>query len=376
MTQPLDGGMTYASVGIDYEMMDPFKRMAQAAAQETSLNIRSSGYAFEEETRGESVQLVEMDRLYLAHVEEGLGTKNIIADEMYRLNGRSYYGQIAEDTVAMIVNDMITLGAMPLTVAMHLAVGSSDWFNNVNRARDLIHGWQRACNYAGCTWGGGETPTLKDVVIPGRFVLNGSATGIIEPKKRRIWGNIQNGDRIILLNSSGVHANGLTLARKIAEKLPEGYLTKLSSGKTYGEALLDSTQIYVHVIEDLLDAGVDIHYAVNITGHGWRKLMRSPRPFTYVIKHLPTPMPIFEFLQEKGSISDEEMYGTFNMGAGFALYLDDANTKKAVHILDKYPFPKRVGWIVAGSIHASEERMVVIESKDIVFDEASLNVRS
>ncbi|MCX6724270.1 MAG: AIR synthase related protein [Candidatus Staskawiczbacteria bacterium] len=296
--------MTYADVGVDYEAMDPFKRMAQLAGRETSGNIaRLNGGEFHErrDSRGDSVYLIETQDSYLAHVEEGLGTKNLVADAMYKLTGKSYYDQIAQDAVAMIVNDMITLGALPLSVAMHLAVGDSNWFEDEERCHDLVAGWRGACDLARCVWGGGETPTLKDIVAPGTVVLSGSAMGIVKPKNRLIRGNIKPGDAIILVQSSGIHANGLTLARRIADKLPNGYNTELSGG-TYGQALLSPTHIYVGLVEDCLNAGIDIHYAVNITGHGWRKLMRSMRSFTYVIERLPAQFPIFDFIQRHGSI--------------------------------------------------------------------------
>ena len=294
--------MTYAGVGVDYDAMDPFKRMAQIAGRETASNIhRLNGGEFQEVemSRGESAYLIEAAKSYFAHVEEGLGTKNLVADAMYVLTGKTYYDQIAQDAVAMIVNDMITLGALPLSVAMHLAVGTSDWFEDQKRCQDLVDGWKKACNLSRCVWGGGETPTLKGVVVPEAVVLSGSAMGLVKPKERLITADkIQDGDAIIILESSGIHANGLTMARKIADKLPYGYFTKLSDGRTYGETLLDPTHIYVGIVEDCLNQGINIHYAVNITGHGWRKFMRATQTFTYVIDDLPRQLPIFDFLQE------------------------------------------------------------------------------
>lgn len=266
--------MTYAGVGVDYDAMDPFKRMAQLAGRETADNIRrlnNGEFREVEMSRGESVYLIETAKSYFAHVEEGLGTKNLVADAMYHLTSKSYYGHIAQDTVAMIVNDMLTLGALPLSVAMHIAVGDSNWFDDKTRCRDLVEGWKNACNLARCAWGGGETSTLKDVIVPGAVALSGSAMGLVKPKERLITAeNIQHGDTIVLIESSGIHANGLTMARKIADKLPDGYLTRLDDGRTYGETLLDPTYIYVGIVEDCFNRGIAIHYAVNITGHGWR----------------------------------------------------------------------------------------------------------
>ena len=154
--------MTYAGSGVDYGALDPFKRRAQLAGRSTADVIRRLGVSEVEMSRGESAYLIETPESYLAHVEEGLGTKNLVADAMYRLvPARSYYDHIAQDTVAMIVNDMVTLGALPLAVAMHLGVGSSDWFNDERRTGDLVDGWRKACQLARCAWGGGETPTLS-----------------------------------------------------------------------------------------------------------------------------------------------------------------------------------------------------------------------
>ncbi|MGC9611201.1 MAG: AIR synthase related protein [Minisyncoccia bacterium] len=366
--------MTYAGAGVDYDAMDPFKRMAQLAGRETAANInRLNDGEFREfeMSRGESVYLIEAAKSYFAHVEEGLGTKNLVADAMYQLTGKSYYDHVAQDTVAMIVNDMITLGALPLSVAMHLAVGDSGWFDDEERCRDLVDGWKNACHLARCVWGGGETPTLKNIIEPWTVVLSGSAMGIVKPKGRLIKANIEHGDVIIFVESSGIHANGLTMARKIASKLPNGYLTGLSDGRTYGETLLDPTHIYVPFVENCLNRGVDIHYAVNITGHGWRKLMRAAQPFAYIIECLPGQFPIFNFIQEHGPIDDREAYGNLNMGAGFALYVPEVYIGAVLKTAADLKFSA----FCAGYIERSDEKKVVIKPKDLEYSGATLGVR-
>jgi len=365
--------MTYAGTGVNYDAMDPFKRMAQLAARETAGNInRLNDGEFREfePSRGESAYLIEAAKSYFAHVEEGLGTKNLVADAMYTLTGKSYYDHIAQCTVAMIVNDLLTLGALPLSVAMHLAVGDSEWFNDENRTGDLILGWKNACDLARCTWGGGETPTLKGVVVPEAVVLSGSAIGIVKPKERLIKGSIQAGDVIVIIESSGIHANGLTLARKIADKLPKGYLTKLSDGRSYGETLLDPTHIYVGLVEDCLNCGVDIHYAVNVTGHGWRKLMRSTQAWSYIIETLPKQLPIFDFLQQHGPVDDMEAYGNLNMGAGFALYVAEADAQIVLEVARSLG----LGALVAGHIEVGDKK-VVIKPKSLEYAGETLAVR-
>lgn len=363
--------MTYLKTGVNYDAMDPFKRAAQLAGRETAWNLGRLGFIEVEKSRGESAYLIETSDSFLAHVEEGLGTKNLVADAMYPLTGKSYYDYIAQDTVAMIVNDLITLGALPLSVAMHLAVGDSNWFKDENRSNDLIIGWKHACMLARSAWGGGETPTLRDVVMPEAVVLSGSAIGIIKPKKQLITANIQHGDNIIIIESSGIHANGLTLARKIAEKLPKGYLTKLSDGRTYGETLLDPTRIYVALVEDCLNRGVDIHYAANITGHGWRKLMRAIPSFVYIIEYLPKQLPIFDFIQKYGPVDDNEAYGNLNMGAGFALYVSEEDAEKVLETAKDLGF----GALRAGHIEQSDTKKVVIKPKNLEYLGSTLSVR-
>lgn len=393
MLQPV---MTYKDAGVDYDAMDPFKRAAQMAARNTAKNILrlNNGHFKEvEASRGESAYLIETPDSYLAHVEEGLGTKNLVADAMYELTGKSYYDAIAQDTVAMIVNDMITLGAMPLSVAMHLAVGDSEWFGDENRSTDLIEGWRRACDLARCTWGGGETPTLKGCVVPGSVVLSGSASGVVMPKQRLIkTENIRHGDSIILVESNGIHANGLTLARRIAERqdstwtklgnlfspdrfplqaLPQGYLTKLEDGRTYGETLLDPTHIYVGLVEDCLEAGVKLSYVVNVTGHGWRKLMRAPQMFAYIIDNLPRRQPIFDFIQKYGPMDDYEAYGNLNMGVGLALIVSRRDESKVISIAASLGLTA----IYGGHVEMTQDKCVVITSKNLTYSASTLGVR-
>ena len=363
--------MTYSGVGVDYEAMDPFKRMAQEKARETSLNLERFGFSEVSKSRGESAYLIKTPFGYVAHVEEGLGTKNLVADEIRTFMGRTYYDALAQDTVAMIVNDMITLGALPVSLAMHLAVGSSEWFSDERRARDLIDGWKKACILSGAVWGGGETPTLKGIIGPEASVLAGSSWGIIQKKKNLIRGNIRHGDAIILIEGSGIHANGLTLARKIAEKVTDGYEAILPDRRTYGESLLDPTPIYVPIVHACQLSGIHLHYAVNITGHGWRKLMRLQKNFAYVIEKVPYPQHVFRFMQKHGNIDDSEAYGNFNMGAGFALYVPKEEVETVLVLARSFGFSA----FEAGHIEKSKEKKVVILPKNLVYLGDTLAVR-
>lgn len=367
---------SYSSKSVDYSKIDPLKKLAQNLAKTTSQNSNINKFVSNEikvveESRGESAFVWEEKDSYRAFVIEGLGTKNLVADEMSKITSKTYYRTIAQDTVAMIVNDLIVVGAKPQVVNAYFASGSSDWFADLERGKDLTEGWANACKLAGAIWGGGESPSLSGIINPQTIDLAGSAIGIIKPKDRLTLGDkIQSGDSILLVESSGIHSNGLTIVRSVVEKLPDIYATKLSDGTTYGETLLIPTNIYAKFVNDLFESGLDIHYMVNITGHGWRKLMRANRKFTYLITQIPPISPIFDFIQKHSRISDEEMYGTFNMGAGFAVYLPKDQVQKAQNIIQKHNLKS---WD-AGVVQEGE-RKVVIKSKNIIFAGETLNLR-
>jgi phosphoribosylformylglycinamidine cyclo-ligase len=304
-------------------------------------------------------------------VIEGLGTKNRVADEVRKFTGKTHYDAIAQDTVAMIVNDLIVVGAKPQVVNAYFAVGNSAWFSDEERSRDLVNGWARACQMSGAVWGGGETPTLKSILEPDTIDLSGAATGVISPKKRLTLGDkLKAGDSILLIESSGIHANGLTLARTIAEKLQKGYATKLSDGSTHGETLLTPTHIYAKLVLEIFDAGVDIHYMVNITGHGWRKLMRATKDLTYLLDRVPPVPPLFEFIQKYSGNDDAEMYGNFNMGAGFALFIPEKFVKKVQQITKKHHLKS---WN-AGHVEQGKKQ-IIVRPRNITFSEKELGVR-
>ena len=363
--------ITYASTGVNYEALDPLKRLAQFKARETSRNLLLTGADEVGASRGESAFVWEEDDSYRAIVIEGLGTKNLVADEMRKITGKTYYDQLAQDTVAMIINDLIVVGASPQVVNAYFAVGDSDWFLDEERTKDLVEGWAKACNMAGATWGGGETPTLKDIISPGIIDLSGSAVGKISSKERLTLGDkLVEGDVILLAPSSGIHANGLTLAREIAQQLPKRYATLLSDGIMYGEALLTPTHIYSNLVRGLFEAGVNIHYMVNITGHGWRKLMRADKDFSYILNRIPEPRPIFDFIQKHSNSPNEEMYGNFNMGAGFAIFVPPADIKKAQEISQDYNLALlKAGFIIRGP------KQVALKPLDLVFYDNALSVR-
>jgi len=362
---------TYADSGVDYSSVDPIKVLAQKQATETAANLRSFDAKEMSASRGESAYVWEEGDCYRSLVIEGLGTKNLAADAVREFSGRSHYDAIAQDAIAMIVNDLIVVGALPQVINAYFAVGDADWMRDQERAADLIRGWGETCQAIGATWGGGETPMLKNIIVPGTIDIGGSAVGVIKSKAQLVLGDkLAAGDAIVLIESSGIHANGITFVRSLAEKNPEIYKEVLDDGRTFGEAILTPTHLYVNLVRDLQKAGMDLHYMVNITGHGWRKLMRATKDFSYVIETVPEPQAEFTFMQEKSGADTTEMYSNFNMGAGFAIYLPKDQAEQVVEIAKSQNLK---AWI-AGSVEAGPKQ-VVIRPKDITLAGDSLEVR-
>ena len=372
---PLPSGpLSYGTSGVDYGRIDPLKIAAQRAALATGAQLDQHGFSEVATSRGESAYVVDVGPFYLASIVECLGSKALVADAMAELTGASAYADIAQDTIAMAVNDLVTVGATPLIVQAYWAAGGSDWFDDAARSEALVAGWRRACEQCGIAWGGGETPALAGIVERGRVDLAAACTGIVSPKTRLSLGDhLVPGDAIVLLASSGIHANGVSLARQVAERLPRGYLTPVADSAvpiTFGEALLAPTVLYAPITEALFHAGIRVRYAVNITGHGWRKLMRHRADFTYRIRRLPEIPAVLSFLQREAGLDARSAYATFNMGAGFAVFVPAEDAERAVAVARKAGVES---WL-AGSVEAGPRRLV-IEPIDLEYAGSELGVR-
>ena len=365
------GSLSYRQAGVNYDLIDPLKVSAQRAALATAGQLVKHGFAEVAASRGESAYVVDVGPFYLASIVECLGSKAMVADEMAVLTGRSWYDGIAQDTIAMAVNDLITVGATPLLVQAYWAAGGSDWFADAARAQALVAGWQRACEACGVAWGGGETPALAGIVEAGRIDLAAACTGIVNPKQRLSLGDkLRPGDAIVLLDANGIHANGLSLARKLVERLPQGWLTEVAPGLSFGAALLAPTPLYAPVTEALWAAGIVPHYCANITGHGWRKLLRHPSTLTYRIHTMPPVPPVLRFIQTHAQQDNREAYSTLNMGAGFALFVAAGDAERCVAVAQAVG----VGARIAGVVEAGPKRLL-IEPLDIVFGDDALQLR-
>ncbi|HZV94039.1 MAG TPA: AIR synthase-related protein [Caldimonas sp.] len=374
-TDPADPSpLSYGAAGVDYDVIDPLKLAAQRAAASTGRHLDARGFSEVEASRGESAYVVDVGPFYLASIVECLGSKVLVADAVEQLTGKSAYAAIAQDTIAMAVNDIVTVGATPLVVQAYWAAGASQWFADGDRSQALVAGWKAACDHCGIAWGGGETPALAGVVESGRIDLAASCTGIVSPKNRLCVGeHLAVGDAIVLLASSGIHANGVSLARQLAARLPRGYMTPLSGSALpidFGDALLEPTVLYPPITEAIFRAGVRPHYAANITGHGWRKLMRHRADLVYRIHTLPDVPPVLRFIQEEARMSDHDAYGTFNMGAGFAVFVAAEDAERTAAAARKAGID---AW-VAGTVEAGPKQ-VVIEPLGVTFEGHELGLR-
>lgn len=334
--------ITYKQSGVNYSLMDPFKNACLKAG-------------------GNASQIIGLEDQYLVDINEGLGSLNKLADDLETKTGRNFYYQVGWGNAASILNDLSVTGASPLTLKLFISVGSEKWFLNKKRWQNLIKGFAGAAKFSHVSWNGGETQTLVGLINPNCCVLAGSATGLIKPKSHLLDdSNLQPGDRIVLLPSSGIHTNGITLIRKIFKNDP----------KTSLLAIKNRTIIYTPLITELLKNKFQIHYATHITGHGWRKIMRSKRSFTYLINKIPKPQKIFHLIQAQTGMTDEQMYADYNMGTGFALFTPEKSMDKIFTISQKYSLTP----LVAGYIKSGPRR-VVIEPLGIEYSGSTLQIR-
>jgi phosphoribosylformylglycinamidine cyclo-ligase len=364
----------YAAAGVDYTAVDPGKLLAQRTALDTASALASRGLSEVTASRGESAYAIDLGDRYLTMVTEALGTKNLVADATRGVIGQTYYELIARDTVATILNDLATLGGTPVALTAYWASGRSEWFEDQDRMAALVSGWGEACQEARCSWGGGETQVLTGMIDPNTVVLGGSAVGTIRPRSHLLLGSrVAAGDAILIAPSSGIHANGLTLARKLTSQLADGYQTKVPGdpeGRSYGRVLLDPSPLYGPLVEALQTAGLDLHYTAHVTGHGWRKLMRAEQNLTYAIDQLPAVPPVLQLIAQTAGLAPDEAYATFNMGAGYVFYLPEAQADRALEVGRALGRPlQRAGQVEPGP------RRVVLRPLGITYEGASLAIR-
>jgi len=289
---------------------------------------------------------------------DGVGSKVLIAQQLDK------YDTIGIDCIAMNVNDVLCVGAEPLSLVDYLAVEALDPVVMAELAKGLAAGAETA----NVTIPGGETAQLPDSVCgtrPGSgFDLVGTCIGDVELERIIAGQRMQPGDVILGLRSSGIHSNGLTLARRVLfdqAKLGLGsHADEL--GRTLGEELLEPTRIYVREVLEMLAAGLRVTGLAHITSDGLLNLPRLHADVAYVVEQLPQPPPIFAMIQRLGGIGDAEMFKTFNMGVGFCVILHADDVQRAREIAKQYG----VASMVLGHVEADPRRRVRVLPKNLV----------
>jgi phosphoribosylformylglycinamidine cyclo-ligase len=265
----------------------------------------------------------------LALSTDGVGTKLLVAEMLDR------YDTVGIDCVAMNVNDLLCVGAEPIAMLDYVAVQEADPAMLAQIGRGLYEGARQA----NISIPGGEIAQVRELirgVREGRgFDLAGACVGLVPLDRVIVGQDIQPGDVVIGLPSSGIHSNGLTLARDVfftrAGYRPEQQVAEF--GRTLGEELLEPTRIYVREVLALLRAGLRITGMAHITSDGLLNLARVHAPVGYALDALPAPPPVFGLLQRLGAVSDEEMYQVYNMGVGFCVVLPASEADRALALL-------------------------------------------
>lgn len=292
---------------------------------------------------GHYAGLIEFQSKVFALHTDGVGTKVIIAQLMNK------YDTVGIDCVAMNVNDVICVGAVPIGFLDYIALKKPNGY----LVRELAKGLAKGAKQSNVAIVGGETAILPDLLNEkekNTFDLVGSVFGVADKKSLVIGNKITEGDIIIGLESSGLHSNGYSLARKV---LLSKYKLKNSHRFlecSIGEELLKPTRIYVKPILDLLGKLESIHGLAHITGGSFAKLARLNNKVNYYLDNLPEQENIFSLIQKAGKITVKEMYSTFNMGIGFCIVISKSDLNDVEKILEKNKVKyHQIGFITKGN---------------------------
>jgi len=243
---------------------------------------------------------------------DGVGTKLLVAQELDK------YDTVGIDAVAMSVNDIICVGAEPLVGVDYIALAKED----DELVEQLMEGLVKGAEESGCAIVGGETAVVSDIIKGGKRPFDLTFTVVGKVLKLVLGNEIVKGDVIVGLESSGLHSNGYTLARKALGM------------KEWGKQMLEPTRIYVSAVLEMIDA-CDVHGIAHITGGAFSKLTRLNKDVGYRLDNLPKPKPIFQALQKKvGDVA--EMHRTFNMGIGMAIVLPEDRAETVINIAKKH----------------------------------------
>jgi phosphoribosylformylglycinamidine cyclo-ligase len=297
----------------------------------------------------------------LAISTDGVGTKLLIAQTLGK------YDTVGIDCIAMNVNDVLCVGATPVSMVDYIAVSALD----PDALGEIAKGLHDGAQLAGISIPGGEIAQVRELLreSTGRsysFDLVGTCVGTVHPQHLLVGQNIEPGDLVVGIESSGIHSNGFTLARR-ALGLPEdnesGLLQYSSElGRTLGEELLAPTSIYVREVLAMLEADVTVKALIHVTSDGLLNLQRVASETGYVIETPLPPQPIFSIIQKCGNVDDAEMFRVFNMGTGFCVIIAPGDTSRVEQILREH---NRRTAVIGYAVH-DPERRVWLPSRGLV----------
>ena len=288
----------------------------------------------------------------LAICTDGVGSKSVVADMMKK------YDTIGIDCVAMNVNDLICVGARPLSMVDYIAVGAAD----AEMLGALAVGLAEGARQAGISISGGEIAQLKDVVTG--FDLVGMAVGLVPLDRIIVGRDLIPGDVIIGIDSSGIHSNGLSLARRAFFERGKVAVDHVfpELGVTLGEELLRPTLIYVPEALDIIAQVPNVKALVNITGDGLLNLPRVAVTVGFEIDNLPPTPPIFRLIQQYGEVDEPEMFGVYNMGVGFCVLAAERDCAPILAILQRHSRQARI----IGHVIADNEKGVLLPNERLI----------
>ena len=349
MTQSNTASDGYKEAGVDVAEAD--KGLANIVGRITA-TWPQSGLGQVQLPIGYFANVIDVGGVGLAIGTDGVGSKAIVAGMMKK------YDTVGIDCVAMNVNDLLCVGARPLSMVDYIAVEKAD----ATVLDGIAIGLTEGARQAGVSITGGEISQLGDVVRG--FDLVGTAVGMVPLDRILVGRDLVPGDRVIGIASSGLHSNGFTLTRRVFFDIAKVGVDHVfpELGCPLGEELLRPTHIYVPEILELLEAIASIKALIHITGDGLMNLPRVAAEVGFVIDALPEPPPVFDLIEKLGGISRAEMFEVYNMGIGFCVILPERDVDAALAILKRHGRRALViGHLVADagkSVHLPQERLI------------------
>jgi len=326
---------TYKGAGVDSEQQDRIMHNLTYWVERT-FSLRPNSVKL---PLGYFANVIDIGNgIGIALSTDGVGTKIIVAEMMNK------YDTIGIDCVAMNVNDVLCVGATPLALLDYIAVEAP----HDDLMGPLIEGMYKGAELARVTIPGGEIAQVREMIHGARpgygFDLVGTCMGTVAIDHILTGRDTKDGDLIVGLRSTGVHSNGLSLAREVFFKKLNWSVDKQLSelGRTICEELLEPTHIYVKEVLAMLEAKLRIKALAHITSTGFLNLSRADADVSYVIDSLPEPHPVFRLIQHYGAITDEEMFFTYNMGIGFCVVVAPEDVDSVRRIAHDYAVESHV----------------------------------